>query len=667
MATKKSMTKEVNSEVDLAPAIRNSRDSTNVVQTKLRTNERVIARVTDGIYRQPGSALRELISNAYDADATRVVVKTDAPRFERITVEDDGHGMTPEALAHLFLNIGGSAKRSDEGPGLGVTAPTDPMRSPGGRQLIGKIGIGLFSVSQLTHTFQIVTKVAGDDYRTVATVAMRQYADEETAPDQREKRFESGKVNIWRERASDTASHGTTIILTSIRRQARDTMRSRDIWNAIEENEAQSGVEDSQAIEPPKFHVGRVDDSGELLKETAGSVWALPWNKGDEPKDAFRKLVQCVWDEVEEGSNPNPRLDRIFDYYLRMVWQLSLAVPLPYVDSHLFDIDDVGKWARAFLLSNQKRNGAAIEIECAGSTLRKKAALVDPVGHIGAFEVLFDDLQLARPIKFKELPNTNNALKHPLIFIGKCREEFSKVSRELSGGPLEFEAYLFWTPKVAPVEHQGSLIRIHGSSGTLFDATFMRYQVSEQTRLRQITCEIFVSEGLDSALNIDRESFNNAHPHAVYITKWLHSALRQVASTQKRLASEVRTHARDESKDKTVSRIQGVAQEVWQREADDPAARPPHIELTEIGKRPTLKGESYVFSRSAIVSNAAPAKTAKVKVRNAIIEEKLKAIAQVLASYGLLDAVPRRKQEALLKAIYQILETGEEDGSRRSR
>src|SRR5947209_7380028 len=49
----------------------------------------------------PGSAIRELISNAYDADATRVVIKTDAPRFERISVEDDGHGMEPEALAHL--------------------------------------------------------------------------------------------------------------------------------------------------------------------------------------------------------------------------------------------------------------------------------------------------------------------------------------------------------------------------------------------------------------------------------------------------------------------------------------------------------------------------------------------------------------------------------------
>src|SRR5271154_2248686 len=90
-------------------------DRDHVVHTILQTNEQVIARVTDGIYRQPASAIRELISNAYDADATRVVIKTEAPRFGRITVEDNGNGMSPEVLAHLLYNIGGSAKRNERG------------------------------------------------------------------------------------------------------------------------------------------------------------------------------------------------------------------------------------------------------------------------------------------------------------------------------------------------------------------------------------------------------------------------------------------------------------------------------------------------------------------------------------------------------------------------
>jgi hypothetical protein len=661
-ATPKEPSSQLVEERELVTSIRNSDGSDKVVQTTLKTDERVIARVTDGIYRQPGSSLRELISNAYDADATHVVIKTDAPRFERILVEDDGHGMTPEALAHLLLHIGGSAKRSEAGASLQITSSTDPLRSPGGRRLIGKIGIGLFSVSQLTHSFQIITKTAGDSFRTIATVALRQYSDDEVAGSQDgETKFESGKVNIWREKAADLESHGTTIVLTSIRPQARDTLRSREIWSAIEQREVSQEPEERLAVEPPKFNIGRVDSSdksGQILKKTSGSFASLPWGDTDTPASAFMKLVQCVWDEVAE-SNPNPRLDRIFDYYLQMIWQLSLAVPLPYVEGHLFDMDLLG-WTEAFQLSNHPK-GSAQEVDLSKpGPIRHKLGLADPVDSVGQFEIYFDNLQLFRPIKFRGLPATNHALKKPLVFLGKCREVFPKIPRELSGGPLAFEAYLFWTPKVAPTEHQGSLIRIHGSSGTLFDPNFMRYQISELTRLRQITCEIFVSEGLDSALNIDRESFNNAHPHAVYIARWLHSALRQLASAQKHLASGAREQTRGISKGATLSEIQRVAQDVWEEEADDPAAMPPAIELSETGKKPALATDAYVFMRSGVMPIRQRKKTAKAEVREAILEEKLKAIAQVLASFGLLDAVSKRKQERLLKAIYEILDAPEE-------
>jgi hypothetical protein len=214
---------------------------------------------------------------------------------------------------------------------------------------------------------------------------------------------------------------------------------------------------------------------------------------------------------------------------------------------------------------------------------------------------------------------------------------------------------LFWTPKVAPTEHQGVLIRIHGASGTLFDSTFMRYQVSEQNRLRQITCEIFVSEGFDSALNIDRESFNSAHPHTVFITRWLHSALRQLASVQKRLANEIRASIRDDSKYIAVSEIQGVAYKLWKEETDDPGGIPPSVELSVLGKKPSDGNDAYVYSRSAILPVRERARTSLAHLQEEILEEKLKAIAQALASFGLLDMVPKNKQERLLKAIYEIL------------
>lgn len=133
--------------------------------TKLETDEKVLARVTDGIYRLPGSAIRELISNAYDADAENVIIDTDVPRFQTITVRDDGNGMSVETLVNLLNHVGASAKRSSKGKSLEVTDEKDSSLSKNkNRKLIGKIGIGLFSVAQLTRDFDIITKQKGESF-----------------------------------------------------------------------------------------------------------------------------------------------------------------------------------------------------------------------------------------------------------------------------------------------------------------------------------------------------------------------------------------------------------------------------------------------------------------------------------------------------------------------
>src|SRR6516162_6699526 len=112
------------------------------VSVPLHTDERVLARVTDGIYRQPGSAIRELIANSYDADATIVSVSTDAPRFDTIRVSDDGSGMSADVLANLIRHIGGSPKRTTRAQELEMSDPNNPLLSRyKQRRMIGKIGI----------------------------------------------------------------------------------------------------------------------------------------------------------------------------------------------------------------------------------------------------------------------------------------------------------------------------------------------------------------------------------------------------------------------------------------------------------------------------------------------------------------------------------------------
>ena len=643
-----------NEDAALAADIKGS-SSESPVNTFLLTDERVIARVTDGIYRQPGSAIRELVSNAYDADAKQVVIKTDRPRFSTLSVEDDGIGMTPAALAHLLHHIGGSAKRSLEGAELGIASTADPTRSPSGRRLIGKIGIGLFSVSQLTHRFQIITKTAGDPFRTIALVVLRQYSEESSPSLDDQGEYDAGLVTIWREPAADANSHGTTIILTGIRPQARDTLQSRDHWAAIDANRELAPAE-ARDLKPPDFHIGRVHrDDADVFQGDADAHDNLPWCRSDRPEIAFKKLVQAVWQHVELGT-PNPQLERIFDYYLRMVWQLSLAIPVPYVSGNPFELQL--KDTHYLFEMPQPGRTAPTEFELSNDeTIRDKKAIGSAADIGRDFTVFVDDLRIARPLVFADLPATSHAVKKPIFFVGHCREDFEGISPELTGGPIEFEAYLMWAPKIVPTEHQGVLVRVHGSSGTLFDSTFMRYQVSEQTRLRQISCEIFVSQGLEAALNIDRESFNFAHPHVVYITKWLHASLRRVATVQKRIAGEIRTASREADAARVEETLSNVAVRAWQYESDDPGAEPPPVEFADAANEPTsVESGAYRFTRRSVFGEREGRRT----LRDDSAERKLRAIVQVLAAYGILESLTNQQQERLLAGVREILEASDQ-------
>ena len=624
-------------------------------KTVLRTDERVLARVTDGIYRQPGSAMRELVSNAYDADAKQVVIKTDRPRFHTLSVEDDGIGMTPAALAHLLHHIGGSAKRSRKGAELGIASNADPTRSPSGRRLIGKIGIGLFSVAQLTHRFQIITKTAGDHFRTIALVMLRQYSDEGAPAPDAQGEYEAGLVTIWREPAADAASHGTTIILTNIRPQTRDTLQSHDLWTAVDSVRSPA-PEEARDIRPPAFHIGRVRaDDADVLQGDADAPNSLPWSRDDRPDAAFEKLVKAVWQLVERGI-PNPQLERIFDYYLRMVWQLSLAIPAPYILGNPFDLP----LQEEFYLFEMPQSGRAAPAAFSltdDETIRMRKSFGSAAEVGSDFTVLVDDLRLARPLVFTALPKTSHAVKKPILVVGRCREEFDGAPTELTGGPLEFEAYLMWAPKIAPTEHQGVLVRVHGSSGTVFDPTFLRYQVSEQTRLRQISCEIFVSEGLEAALNIDRESFNYAHPHVVYITKWLHASLRRVATVQKRIAAEIREATREADAAGEEQVLSKVASRAWRDESDDPGAEPPPVEFDNAaGESTSAEPGAYRFKRGPVFGEREGRRTRQ----HDSAERKLRAIVQVLAAYGILESLTDQQQERLLAGMRQILEVSDQ-------
>lgn len=93
------------------------------------------------MYKESINLIRELVNNAYDADATRVDIEITE---DKLIVKDNGTGMNASELQRYF-KIGSQHKKNKRSKIYN-------------RKVIGEIGIGKFSSLGATHKFELITK-----------------------------------------------------------------------------------------------------------------------------------------------------------------------------------------------------------------------------------------------------------------------------------------------------------------------------------------------------------------------------------------------------------------------------------------------------------------------------------------------------------------------------
>ncbi len=109
---------------------------------EVTVDKRHIVTIGERLYTESVELLRELVNNAYDADAERVDVEITT---DRISVSDNGAGMDLEGLKQYF-NIGSEEK-------------VIHARSPRfGRVRIGQFGIGKFASLSAASRFEVITE-----------------------------------------------------------------------------------------------------------------------------------------------------------------------------------------------------------------------------------------------------------------------------------------------------------------------------------------------------------------------------------------------------------------------------------------------------------------------------------------------------------------------------
>jgi hypothetical protein len=205
---------------------------------------RLAALLGDG-YRSTEQALKELVDNAWDADAEVVKVTLPAPMtLDPIVISDNGHGMTPEEIEAEYLNIARD-RRSIKG-----------ARSPRlNRRVKGKLGIGKFAGLAAARRM-LLQSVRNDRCAAVTVdkeVILSAKSDIERIP-----------LELTEEKAPGCAS-GTTITLTEL--DAALNFPSPDAFRALLYYEYGRSTGFTIVVNGSPLDVG--DMPGDTIEETS--------------------------------------------------------------------------------------------------------------------------------------------------------------------------------------------------------------------------------------------------------------------------------------------------------------------------------------------------------------------------------------------------------------
>ncbi len=180
-------------------------------EERLKVSPGIVNRLSIGLYRNFGLAVKELISNSYDADATEVKIRLDLKQ-NRFIIRDNGNGMTYKDLKNTYLRIGESKESG--------------TKTPMGRTRIGQFGIGNLAVFPYCEEIHLITKKRGERTLVEAWIDAREFTREFLRGEK--KTIEEIPIPVKRRKTDHPIDMGETILyLNGIKPHIMDWLRSK--------------------------------------------------------------------------------------------------------------------------------------------------------------------------------------------------------------------------------------------------------------------------------------------------------------------------------------------------------------------------------------------------------------------------------------------------------
>jgi hypothetical protein len=380
----------------------------------MRVAAKVLQQLASGIYRSPAGSIKELVSNAFDADAPRVDITIDIDetnrRLKKVTVEDSGSGMDLSEFEWFAEHIGASLKRT--------TGETTPNRRP----IIGKIGIGLLSVGHATNRFSISSAKEKQKFTLKAHVDLSPYY--------------SARLQV----------------------QTLDELRVGNLTIYQEEGE----VPDHAFT---KVEFGELKDpfARDVASPALDEKHKFDWNGA-----TYQDFVD--WLDTSEIV----RIERLSGFS-KFMFDLGLLAPVRYLPGgpiRGYDDDHVLR----------RINNRLSDFD---------------------FHVFVNKTEVFKPILFP----------HDLDGLTRKGDDYKlypvDIDCELSDGRVlkAIGYYYHQVKRIIPLGLRGMLIRVNNVGIGSYENSFAKIYTQSPVVLHQLTGELYVDQGLDSALNIDRSSF----------------------------------------------------------------------------------------------------------------------------------------------------------------
>ena len=113
----------------------------------MRISLSILDHLGANLYSDVPPVLAEVVANSWDADASEVDIDIDVERG-KITITDNGHGMTLNDMNNKYLTVGYRRRNDDEKQNMTQT-------SEYGRRVMGRKGIGKLSLFSIADTVEV--------------------------------------------------------------------------------------------------------------------------------------------------------------------------------------------------------------------------------------------------------------------------------------------------------------------------------------------------------------------------------------------------------------------------------------------------------------------------------------------------------------------------------